>query len=76
MKITAPEVTSYAGGVVSIGSALTLTQWGVVAGIITALLTFGLNAIYMYRKDAREQRQADLAERESIARLAALGLKP
>jgi len=74
-KVTAPELTSYAGGAVSIGASLTLTQWGVVAGIVTALLTFALNAIYMYRKDRREQRQADLAERESMARLSSLEVK-
>ena len=50
-----PEITSYAGGIVSITSSLTLTDIGVIIGIATALLTFGLNAIYMYRKDRREQ---------------------
>lgn len=58
-KITAPELTSYAGGAVSIGASLTLTQWGVAAGIVTALLTFALNALYVYRKDRREQRESD-----------------
>ena len=58
-KVTAPEVTSYAGGVASIGASLTLTQIGVVVGIVTALLTFAINAIYMYRKDQREQRESD-----------------
>ncbi|MDN4061664.1 HP1 family phage holin [Massilia sp. YIM B02769] len=75
-KISGPELTSYAGSIVAVGASLSLTQWGVIAGIVTALLTFAANAIYMWRKDAREQRQADLAEREAIARLAALGLKP
>jgi hypothetical protein len=73
-KFTVPEITSYAGGVVSIGASLTLTQWGVIAGIVTALLTFALNLWYTRQKNAREQRQADLAERESKARLAALGV--
>jgi uncharacterized membrane protein (DUF485 family) len=73
-KFTIPEVTSYAGGAVSIGASLTLTQWGVIAGIVTALLTFILNLWYTRQKNAREQRQADLAERESKARLAALGV--
>lgn len=67
-KLTPPELTSYAGGAVSIGASLTLTEIGVIVGILTALLTFGLNTIYMYRKDKREQR-------ESEARLAALGAK-
>lgn len=83
MKITPLDATSYAGGAVSIGSALTLSQWGVIAGIVTALLTLGLNIWYTRQKNAREQhladqqaRVAELAEREAIARLAALGLKP
>ncbi|GGY68116.1 hypothetical protein GCM10007387_57880 [Pseudoduganella albidiflava] len=50
-----PEVISYAGAGVSIASSLTLTEWGVIIGIATALLTFALNAIYMYRKDRREE---------------------
>lgn len=74
-ELTAPELTSYAGGAVSIGASLTLTQWGVVAGIVTALLTFALNVLYMYRKDKREQRQADLEERESRERLARMGVE-
>lgn len=49
-----PEVASYAGGITSIASALTLTDIGVILGIVTALLTFVLNAVYMYRKDRRE----------------------
>lgn len=64
-KISAPEVSSYAGGAVSIGASLTLTDIGIIVGIITALLTFGLNAVYTYRRDQREQR-------ESEARLEAL----
>jgi len=75
-KISGPELTSYAGSVVAVGASLSLTQWGVIAGIVTALLTCAFNFIYMRRRDAREQRQAALAEREALARLAALGLKP
>jgi hypothetical protein len=68
-KITAPEVTSYAGGIASIGASLTLTELGVIVGIITALLTFTINAIFMYRRDRRE-------ERETAATLAKLGAQP
>ena len=82
MKVTPLDATSYAGGIVSIGSAVTLTQWGVIAGILTALLTLLLNVWYTRQKNAREQRLADqqahladLAEREAKARLAALGVK-
>ena len=83
MKVTPLDATTYAGSGLTIGSALTLSQWGVVAGIVTALLTLALNVWYTRQKNAREQRLADqqahlaeLAEREAVARLAALGLKP
>lgn len=60
-KMSAPEVSSYAGGIASVAASLTLTEIGVIAGIVTAILTFALNAIYMYRKDRREQRESDAA---------------
>lgn len=56
---TGPEVTSYAGAAVSVASSLTLTEIGVIVGIVTALLTFAGNAVYMYRKDKREQRETE-----------------
>lgn len=58
-KVSAPEVTSYAGGIASIGASLTLTEIGIIVGIVTALLTFGVNVVYMYRKDKREQRESE-----------------
>jgi len=75
-KITVPELSSYAGAVSAVCASLTLTDIGVGVGIGTAILTFAMNAAYMRRKDAREQRQADLDARESEARLAALGITP
>ncbi|RRV29659.1 hypothetical protein EGJ23_01605 [Pseudomonas sp. o96-267] len=51
---------SYAGAAASVASGLTLTEWGIVVGIVTALLTFGANLFYQYRKDRREQRLHDL----------------
>lgn len=47
---------SYAGAGLSIFAGLTLTEWGVIAGIITAVLTLAVNWIYQYRKDRREQK--------------------
>lgn len=58
-QLSNTELASYAGGVTSIGASLTFTDIGVIVGIVTALLTFALNAIYMYRKDRREQRESD-----------------
>jgi uncharacterized membrane protein YhiD involved in acid resistance len=47
---------SYAGAGVSVLAGLTLTEWGVIVGIFTALLTLLINAVYQFRKDRREQR--------------------
>ena len=74
IKFPTPEQTSYAGGAASIVASVTLAQWGVIAGIVTALLTCALNVWYTRQKNAREQRQAELEERERKARLAALGI--
>lgn len=54
---------SYAGAGVSVVSGLTLTEWGIVVGIVTALLTFVANIIYQHRRDRRERTLAVLQER-------------
>jgi ABC-type uncharacterized transport system permease subunit len=59
MRISPTEAASYAGSTVAVGTSLTLTDIGVLAGIATAILTFGLNAYFMWRKDQREQRESD-----------------
>lgn len=41
-------------------SSLTLTDIGVIVGILTAIATFGLNFFFMWRKDRREQRESDM----------------
>ncbi|GAA0809643.1 hypothetical protein GCM10009078_51970 [Cupriavidus gilardii] len=67
MRLPTPiEATGYAGSIVSIGASLTLTDIGIIVGIVTALLTFGYNAWYIRRKDQRE------AE-EHAARMRTLG---
>lgn len=76
MKMNMVEITSMVGAVTSIGTAMTLERIGVGFGIVSGLITLGLNVFYMVRKDAREQRQAELAIREAQARLAALGIEP
>lgn len=68
--ITDKSITaaSYSGGAVSIFSAMTLTDWGIVTGIITALATFGLNVWWGYRRDKREQEIHEAALRGTIDR--------
>ena len=82
-KTTPPEVGSYAGAAVTVATSLTLTQVGVIVGILTALLTLGLNAWYTREKNMREREQnvreamladierqlADLERRERELRL-------
>jgi hypothetical protein len=53
------EVTSIAGAITSIGASLTLERVGVIVGIFTALVTCAINALYMFRKDRREERELD-----------------
>lgn len=61
--ITDKSITaaSYSGGVVSIFSAMTLTDWGIVTGIVTAIATFTLNVWWGMRRDRREQQAHDMA---------------
>jgi protein-S-isoprenylcysteine O-methyltransferase Ste14 len=55
-QVTAPEAGSYAGAAVAIVASLTLPQWGIIFGIVTALVTCAANVVYMARKDRREER--------------------
>ena len=66
---TFPDMTSYAAALGSFLASFTLGEWSVLAGIVTAVVSCAANVAYMRRKDAREQRQAELAEREALARL-------
>ena len=82
-KTTPPEVGSYTGALVTVVTSLTLTQFGVIVGIFTALLTFLLNAWYTRERNMREREQntreqmqadierqlADLERRERELRL-------
>lgn len=54
------SAVSYGGAGVSVISGLTLTEWGIIVGIVTALLTFGANMVYQYRKDQRERELHEL----------------
>ena len=47
--------TSYLGALVSVIAGLTLTEWGIIVGIITAILTFGLNAWYKHKENQRQE---------------------
>lgn len=55
-----PSIWSYTGAGLSVMAGLTLTEWGIIAGIITAILTFSVNAWFQHRRDQREQLIHDL----------------
>lgn len=60
MTDNAVSAASYTGAAVSVIAGLTLTEWGVVVGILTALITFGFNIWYRIRQDRREQARHEL----------------
>jgi hypothetical protein len=62
------QTVSYAGATVSVASGLTLTEWGIVVGIITAFLTFAVNQVWLVRRDRRERMLHEL----EVKRLCAL----
>lgn len=65
MSQTADKVmsaVSYAGGAVSVAAGLTLTEWGVIVGIVTALLTFLANQLWQVRKYRMELRMQETAD--------------
>lgn len=56
------SATSYGGAGASIIAGLTLTDLGIVVGIVTAVLTLLFNIYYQRRKDRRQQRLFELQE--------------
>ena len=62
MSATEKAITgsSYIGAVLSIIGSMTLTDWGILVGIVTAVLTFGANMYYQRQKNAREQHLYEL----------------
>ncbi len=62
-----PSISSYVGAFLSIMAGLTLTEWGVIIGILTALLTFAVNTWFQHRRTLSEQRishQRELREQQ------------
>lgn len=56
MLVTEKSIStaSYLGGGASVLSALTLTDFGILVGIFTALITLIVNIFYNLRRDRRE----------------------
>jgi hypothetical protein len=56
---------NYVRALAALAASLTLTQWSIVAGIVTALVTCVANVVFMARKDRREERalMAQLSEK-------------
>jgi hypothetical protein len=64
VRASPTEVASYAGSGVAIGSSLTLTDIGVIVGIVTAVATFVLNCYFMLRRDQREEKESQMRVHE------------
>lgn len=58
----AMNAASYAGGFFSVAAGLTLTEWGIIVGIVTALLTFLANQWWQVRKYRMELRMQEVAD--------------
>lgn len=58
----AMNAASYAGGFFSVAAGLTLTEWGIIVGIVTALLTFLANQWWQARKYRMELRMQEAAD--------------
>ncbi len=65
MTDQAVSAASYGGAAFSVFSGLTMTDWGVFVGIVTAIATLAANLIYQWRRDRREK----IAHELHIARL-------
>lgn len=52
--------STYTASVFAVISAMTLTDWGILVGILTAIGTFLLNYYFQRRRDRREQKLHDL----------------
>lgn len=59
------SAASYSGAAVSVISGLTLTEWGIVIGILTALITLVANQVWLIRKDRRETVAQNTADRRA-----------
>lgn len=51
---------SYAGAFLSVFTGLTLTEWGIIVGIVTAVLTYATNAYYQRKRFAMDQHRHEL----------------
>lgn len=60
----AVAASSYFGASVSVISGLTLTDWGILVGILTALLTFAGNIWYQRRKHNGEEAIRELERKK------------
>lgn len=60
------KVIGYFGSAFSIGSALTLTDWGIIVGIVTAIGTFTITVLMTQEKKKlmRERNQREKEEHE------------
>ncbi|QNN56486.1 hypothetical protein H9K76_18390 [Diaphorobacter ruginosibacter] len=58
--IVAGKTAAYGGGATAFVSGLTLSEVGVIVGIVVAVLGLLLGQFWSWRRDRREQREMDV----------------
>lgn len=69
MNEKGPYFLSYLGAISSVLSSLTLTDIGVLVGILTAVATYWYNRCHTKNREAREARQHELDEQIKLLQI-------
>ena len=69
MSEKGPSILSYVGAIGSVLSSLTLTDVGIIVGILTAIGTYLYNRNHTKNKEAREARQHELDEQIKLLQI-------
>lgn len=69
MSEKGPSILSYVGAIGSVLSSLTLTDVGIIVGILTAIGTYLYNRTHTKNKEAREARQHELDEQIKLLQI-------
>lgn len=69
MSDKGPPIISYIGALGSVLSSLTLTDVGIIVGILTAIGTYLYNWNHTRNKEAREARQHELDEQIKLLQI-------
>ncbi|WP_157667758.1 hypothetical protein [Comamonas serinivorans] len=60
--IVSSKIATYIGALTAVASGLTITEWGVVVGIVVGVLGLVFGQYWSWRKEFREQKAIDADE--------------